>query len=539
LAQKVLTIRPHLAGIQMAGPGRLRNLERRKVMRSEEKITSPQNGTKQLGFRHGLAIGIGMFLLLLGGALGFMGARERTNASAATPETIQSSPAASSPVDGLSSAFERVAKLVEPGVVNISTEQVIHSNGLNGFRQDQFEDMFGGNSPFGFFFNQPRDLKQKSLGSGLIVDPRGYILTNNHVVNNATKIKVKLQDGRSLDGKVVGTDEATDLAVIKVNASNLPTLKLANSDQVKVGEWVLAFGSPFGLEQTMTAGIISAKGRAIGEGDYNNFLQTDAAINPGNSGGPLVNLQGEVVGINTMILSQSGGFQGVGLAIPGAMADNVYKQLITSGKVTRGWLGVSIQEITPELAKSFNLDGAKGVLVADVKPGSPAAKAGLRSGDVIIEYNGKETKNPRDLSMAVADTKVGVPAKLTVLRGGKTMSMEIAVGEKPAERAENNSPVERQDHAKLGLTVENVDPDSARQLNLSSQKGALVTDVQEGSPADEGGLRAGDVIRELNHKPISNVSDLQSVVSNLKQGSTVLLNVVREGQTLFLAFDLS
>ena len=296
------------------------------------------------------------------------------------------------PLESLSTAFENAAKVVEPSVVNISTEQIIHNSGMS---PDQFGGMFGGENPFGFLFNQPRDLKQKSLGSGFIVDSRGYILTNDHVVKDATKIKVKLQDGRELPGTVVGMDPMTDLAVIKVDASNLPVLKLANSDHVKVGEWVLAFGSPFGLDETMTAGIISAKGRNLYSSNYDNFLQTDAAINPGNSGGPLVNLSGEVIGINTMILSQSGAFQGVGLAIPATTADNIYPQLIKNGKVTRGWLGVGIQEMTPELAKSFNMKTDEGVLVSEVEPNSPAAKAGLHSGDVILEYNGKETKTPR------------------------------------------------------------------------------------------------------------------------------------------------
>jgi len=497
--------------------------------------TSPiKSKIRQLGFRHGFGLGLGLVLLLLGGALGFVGAREGTGTQ---PADTKVPAITTGTIDNLSTAFERVAKLVGPAVVNISTEQIIHTSGLS---QDPSGGMFGNNNPFGFFFNQqPRDLKQRSLGSGFVVDPRGYIVTNNHVVKDATKIKVKLQDGRELPGTVVGTDSQTDLAVIKVNASDLPILRLSDSDQVKVGEWVLAFGSPFGLEQTMTAGIISAKGRMVGAGAYDNFLQTDAAINPGNSGGPLVNLQGEVVGINTMILSESGGFQGVGLAIPASMADNVYHQLVNTGKVTRGWLGVTIQEMTPELAKSFDLKTPEGVLVAQVEPSSPAAKAGIRSGDIILEYNGKETKSTRDLSMAVADTKVGVPAKLKVLRDGKMLNMDVSVGEKPVEKAEASQSMDKEEHAKLGVTLENLDPDTAKQLHLSSTTGALVTDVQSGGPADEGGVRPGDVIREINHKPIKSVTDVKSEISSLKNGSTVLLNVVREGQTLFLAFDLS
>jgi serine protease Do len=490
------------------------------------------NRIKQMGLSRGFALGVAM-LLLLGGALVFVAAKDDAHKPLAEAQIVSALPGP----DSLSAAFERVAKLVEPAVVNISSEQIIRTSSF--MREDPFGGIFGGNSPFGRSFNMPKDLKQKSLGSGFIVDPSGYIVTNNHVVKNAAKIKVKLQDGRLLDGTVVGTDPQTDLAVIKVNASDLPTLRLANSDQVKVGEWVLAFGSPFGLEQTMTAGIISAKGRVIGAGNYDNFLQTDAAINPGNSGGPLVNVRGEVVGINNMILSDSGGFQGVGLAIPASMADNVYHQLVKTGKVTRGWLGVNIQNMTPELAKGFNLKKEEGVLIAQVEPDSPASRAGLRSGDIVLEYNGKEIKNPEDLSIAVADTKVGSPAKLRVMRDGKTLSLDASVGERPAEKAEASKPGENSEHAKLGVTVENVDSDVARQLKLSSASGVVVTDVQPGSPAEEANVQTGDVIREINHKPVKNAAELQAEIRNLKKGSTVLLTVIRQGQTRFLAFDLS
>jgi serine protease Do len=485
---------------------------------------------KQLGFRHGFASGLGVLILLLGGAMGFF-AKSEINQDAT--KTNRAPTTAVMPVDQLSDAFERVAKIVEPGVVNISTEQIVHGVGYD----DPFEGMFGGNNPFKFF-QQPHDMKQKSLGSGFVIDPQGYILTNEHVVKDATKIKVKLQDGTELDGTVAGTDPQTDLAVIKVKSSNLTTLRLASSDKVKVGQWVLAFGSPFGLEQTMTAGIISAKGRDIG-GKYDNFLQTDAAINPGNSGGPLVNLAGEVVGINAMILSETGGFQGIGLAIPASMADRVYGQLIKNGKVTRGWLGVNIQELTPGLAKSFDLPNTNGVLVAQVQPDTPAAKAGIHPGDIILSLNSIETKNPKELSTAVADTKIGTPAKIKLLRDGKQMNLDVSIGERPSESAENVQPGNKTEHAKLGLTVEDIDPDAARQLKLSSSIGALITDVQSGSPADEGGLQPGDVIRSINRKPVNNAADLQSVVKDLKNGSTVLLNIIRQGQPRFVAFELS
>ncbi len=484
------------------------------------------------GFRQGFALGMGMLLLMMGGALGFVAARGGTEAVPDTPRAAVSS----APVADLSKAFESVAKLVEPAVVNISTEQIIHQTAT----PDPFSQFFGSDSPFGSFFNQaPHDLKEHSLGSGFIVDSRGYVLTNNHVVKNASKIRVKLQDGRTLDGTVVGTDPQTDLAVLRIKASNLPILRLADSDQATVGQWVLAFGSPFGLEETMTAGIISAKGRVVGAGPYDNFLQTDAAINPGNSGGPLVDLTGRVVGINTMILSESGGFQGVGLAIPSAMADNIYHQLTTNGKVTRGWLGVHIQDVTPELAKSFGLAESKGVLVAQVDSDGPAAKAGLQSGDIILGYDGKEIKDARDLSLAVAETKVGVPAELKVLRGGNHMTFHVSIGERPDDVAQSGESPSEAQHGKLGITVENITPDVQNEMNLSSTSGALVTEVRPGSPADDGGVRPGDIIREINHTPVRNAANLQSAVNNLKRGQTVLLRVERQGQTMFLAFDLS
>ncbi len=485
------------------------------------------------GFRQGFALGLGMLILIMGGALGFVAAKAGSGPVYNTPRPVVQAATAAD----LSKAFESVAKQVEPAVVNINTEQIIHQTAAQA---DPFSQFFGNDSPFGSLFDQaPHDLKQRSLGSGFIVDPNGYVLTNNHVVKDATKIKVKLQDGRTMDATVVGTDPQTDLAVLRIKATNLPVLQLANSDQAKVGQWVLAFGSPFGLTETMTAGIISAKGRVIGAGPYDNFLQTDAAINPGNSGGPLVDLTGEVVGINTMILSDSGGFQGIGLAIPAAMADNVYRQLVTNGKVTRGWLGVHIQEMTPELAKSFGMKEPGGVLVAQVDADSPAARAGLKSGDVIQSYNGKAIHDPRDLSLAVAETKVGVPSELKVLRDGSEMTFHVSIGERPDDVAQKDAAPGSEQHARLGLTVENITPDVQNELNLSSTSGALVTDVRAGSPADEGGVRPGDVIREINHVPVRNAANLQSSARDLKKGQTVLLRVERQGQTLFLAFELS
>jgi serine protease Do len=486
------------------------------------------------GFSHGFALGLAMLLLILGGSLGFHAAYDMGATKAASPEP---SAGVNSPAQ-LSKDFESVAKEVEGAVVNINTEQIIHNAGVQV--PDQFRRFFGGQDPFGSFFGQmPRDLKQKSLGSGFLVDANGYILTNNHVVENASKIQVKLDDGRVLDAKVIGNDPQTDIAVLKVNGSGFKTLRLANSDQVQVGDWVLAFGSPFGLQKTMTAGIVSAKGRVIGAGPYDNFLQTDAAINPGNSGGPLVNLNGEVVGINTMIASDNGSFQGIGFAIPSSMASHIYGELIKNGKVTRGWLGVTIQSMTPELAKSFHLNPEQGVLVADVESNSPAARAGVQSGDIILAYNDRELHSANDLSLAVAETKAGMPARLKVLRSGKEMSLEVKVGERPATVAENFQSSGALEKGKLGVTVENITPEAARQMSLSSHVGALVTEVRPGSPADEGGLRPGDVIKAINQTPVNNASDLVEATRSLKGGDTVRLKVERGGKPMFLAFDLS
>jgi serine protease Do len=489
----------------------------------------------QPGFSRGFGLGLALMLLILGSALGF---RTASEIGASSPAAGAAVAGANSPAE-LSRGFETVAGKVQSAVVNINTEQIIHN--ATTPLEDPFRGFFDGQDPFAPFTRQmPRDLKQKSLGSGFFVDPSGYILTNNHVVEHASSIKVKLDDGRVMDAKVVGTDPQTDIAVVKVDGSGFPMLQLGNSDQVKVGDWVLAFGSPFGLQKTMTAGIISAKGRVIGAGPYDNFLQTDAAINPGNSGGPLVDLNGQVIGINTMIASDNGSFQGIGFAIPASMAGRVYGQLVKTGKVTRGWLGVTIQSMTPELAKSFHVAPEKGVLIADVTADSPASRAGLQSGDVVVEYNGRELHNSNDLSLAVAETQVGVPAKLKVLRDGKEMVFDVKVGERPAEGIEQaTAPRSGQERGKLGVTVENVSPEVARQMHLPSPGGALVTEIRPGSPSEEAGLQPGDVIRGVNQATINNASDLVAATRDLKSGDTVRLKVVRNGQTLFLAFDLS
>ena len=387
-------------------------------------LESGSRAARRPGFRQGMVAGLSLVLFLITGVISFqLGHEARGESADRGAVMVPATPGLASAAQ-LGQAFGEVSRRVGPAVVNINTEQLVRS-GRGGL-----DELYGRRRA------PQQQYRRPSLGSGFIVDPQGYILTNNHVVGKADRISVKLDDGRVLDAKVVGTDPQTDLAVIKVQAPNLPYLRLADSSKVSVGDWVLAFGSPFGLEKTMTAGIISAKGRVIGAGPYDDFLQTDAAINPGNSGGPLVNLQGEVVGINTMIVSGDGGSQGVGFAIPSSMARGVYRQLADSGKVTRGWIGVSLQEITPEVARSMGLSDTKGALVAEVTPQSPAARSGLRSGDVITALNSRAVRNPHELIVSVADSKPETNLRLDILRNGRNMALDVRLGERPVQFAE-------------------------------------------------------------------------------------------------------
>ncbi len=354
------------------------------------------------------------------------------------------------------------------------------------FGNDEFFDKFFGNEP-------TREFKQKSLGSGVIIDKEGYILTNNHVVEKASSIKVKLSDGKEYDAKVIGKDAKTDIALIKVNVKNsLPVAVLGDSDKLEVGDWVMAIGNPYGLDHTVTAGIVSAKGRVIGQGPYDDFIQTDASINPGNSGGPLFNLRGEVVGINTAIIS---GGQGIGFAIPINMAKALLPQLKTNGKIVRGWLGVVIQKVTPELAKSFGLKELEGALVSDVMDDSPAARAGIKRGDVIVSFDGKPIKDMDQLPRIVAATEVGKKARIRLIRDGTPMEVDVTIteGKDETQEASNTGPdVDKN----FGLVVQNVTPEIAHHLNIKDTRGVIVTDIQQGSPADEADVRAGDIIRE-------------------------------------------
>ncbi|MGZ3569097.1 MAG: DegQ family serine endoprotease [Thermodesulfobacteriota bacterium] len=429
--------------------------------------------------------------------------------------------------------FSELAEKVRPGVVNIQVVKKVKNIDF-GFRN--FRSPYGDKNPFGDFFgpfsegNPPRDFEQRGVGSGFVMNQQGYILTNNHVVEDADQIKVKFANGKEYNGQIVGRDPKTDLALLKIEgASDLHPLKLGNSDDLKVGNWVVAVGSPFGLEQTVTAGIVSAKGRVIGSGPYDNFIQTDASINPGNSGGPLINMKGEVVGINTAIIASG---QGIGFAIPVNMAKEIAPQLQEKGHVTRGWLGVSIQEVTPELAKSFALKEKKGALVAQVVPGSPAEKAGIEQGDVIVEFDGKEVASSKDLPLIVSSSPVGKSVTIKLSRNGKVFDRQVKVGEMEQKAEVANAP---SSHKPLGITVQNITPEIAQGLGLKREAGVVVTRVEPGSPAANAGIQTGDVIREVDRKPIKDVDDFVQKIEKSKDQENILLFLQRGQNNLFAA----
>jgi serine protease Do len=430
--------------------------------------------------------------------------------------------------------FSELAENVRPGVVNIQVVKKIKNVAFGS--RDFSGNPFGEDSPFGDFFgpysqgNPSLAPEQRGVGSGFIMSRDGYILTNNHVVEDANQIKVKLANGKEYDGKVVGQDPKTDLALVKIDgASDLHALTLGNSDELKVGSWVVAIGSPFGLEQTVTAGIVSAKGRVIGSGPYDNFIQTDASINPGNSGGPLINTKGEVVGINTAIIASG---KGIGFAIPVNMAKDIAPQLQEKGHVTRGWFGVSIQEMTPELAKSFGLKEKKGALVSEVVTGSPAEKAGIQQGDVIMEFDGKAVADSQELPRMVASTPVGKSVNVKLWRNGKALDQQVKI----SEMEENVEVSKTASHNKtLGIAVQNLTPEMARRLRLKSETGVVVTRVESGSPAADAGIQTGDIIREVNRTPVKNVEDLVQKLEQAKDQNNILLLVQRGQNNMFAA----
>jgi len=429
-------------------------------------------------------------------------------------------------------AMAEVAEAVMPTVVNIS---VVKTDKITGtpfapFYDDPFFRKFFGDR----FRHQetPRERKSFSLGSGVIVSPDGYILTNNHVIKDADKIKVVLLDKREFIGKVIGNDPKTDLSVIKIDTDNLSSITLGNSDELRVGELVLAIGNPFRLNQTITMGIVSAVGRAnVGIAEYEDFIQTDAAINPGNSGGALVNVKGELIGINTAIFSTTGGYQGIGFAIPSNMAKIVMNSLIQKGKVIRGWLGVSIQAITPELATQFQLEKDYGTLISDVVKDSPAEEAGLLRGDVIFEFGGKQVDEPYMLRNIVASSFPGETVGLKVIRDGEIVELSVTIGNLPSETEKTPTTFK---NVLKGISVQNLTPEAYRQLNLPDRiRGVVVTDIEADSPSVTS-LIPGDIILEINRKAISNIEDYESIVSKIKPDQDVLLLVFRKGSTMFV-----
>ena len=429
--------------------------------------------------------------------------------------------------------FASLVKKAGPSVVNVSTTQIRKTaqQGPSPFGdQDSmgelWERFFGGQVPRGM----PQQ-RRSGLGSGFIIDGNGTILTNYHVVDGAQKITVTLSDGKSHDAKVIGKDQKTDIAVIKIEAGrDLQAVALGDSDRLEVGEWVMAIGNPFGLDHTVTSGIVSAKGRQIGAGPYDNFIQTDASINPGNSGGPLLNMRGEVVGINTAIFSQSGGNIGIGFAIPTNSVKELLPQLKDKGRVVRGFLGTTVQKITPEIADSMSLKQARGALVAEVMTGSPADKAGLKAGDIIVEFDRKDVKDSTDLPTLVARVAPGTTVQVKVLRDGKEATLPLTVGE-----MKDNEVAASTQEGDLGLSVQPITPELAKRMDLDRAEGLVITSVKAGSAAEEAGLRSGDLITQINRRPVKNLADYNRELAASDKGKSVLFLVRRGQSSLFLA----
>ena len=427
--------------------------------------------------------------------------------------------------------FINLAKKLGPSVVNVSTTTVRGAEGNapgpfgdNDPAEEFWQRFFGGRTPRG-----PQ--RQNGVGSGFIVDADGTILTNYHVVDGAQKLAVTLSDGKKYDAKVIGRDQKSDIAVIKIEAGrSLPAAPLGDSDGLEVGEWVMAIGNPFGLDHTVTSGIVSAKGRNIGQGPYDNFIQTDASINPGNSGGPLINLRGEVVGINSAIFSQSGGNIGIGFAIPSNAVKELLPQLRDKGRVVRGFIGASVQKVSPEIAESLGINPARGALVADLVKGGPAERAGVKTGDVIVEFDRRPIKDSADLPQQVARVTPGSAVQVKVIRDGKETTLPLTIGEmKETEVAASTQ------EGELGLTVQPLTPQLAENLGLERTEGLVISAVKSGSAAEEAGLRSGDVIVELNRQPVKNLADYNREIARNDKTKSVLFLVRRGQSSLFLA----
>ncbi|MBE9542771.1 MAG: DegQ family serine endoprotease, partial [Proteobacteria bacterium] len=436
---------------------------------------------------------------------------------------------------GIPDSFAELAAKQAHVAVNISTTKIIKSiKRFSPFQSREFKDFFG-DEFFRHFFGQipEQEMKQRSLGSGVVVSGDGYILTNNHVVADADEILVTLSDKKKYEAQIIGRDPKTDLALIKIKTKNtIPAARLGDSDKLMVGDWVVAIGNPFGLGSTVTAGIVSAKGRVIGAGPYDNFIQTDASINPGNSGGPLFNLNGEVIGVNTAIVSQSGGNVGIGFAIPINMAKSVMPQLKERGKVIRGWLGVSIQVVTQEIKEKFGLKTEEGALVGEVTKGSPADKGGLKRGDVIISFDRKKVKAMNILPSIVAETTVGKKVEIIVIRKGKEKRLTITVGEleEDTKMAATIPKIEEG----FGLSVQELTPELAESLSLKGEKGVVVSGIKKGSPASEAGLQRGDLIQEIEHEPVENIDDFKRIMQESSSKKQILIVIKHRGHSRYV-----
>lgn len=451
------------------------------------------------------------------------------------PSYIPFTPRVAASIADTSRGFSEIVRAVSPAVVNISSIKTLK-------RQP---------TPFGDFFDflypfpdeRSKKWKEQSLGSGVIASPDGYIITNYHVVEQSDDIKVILFDKRSFGAKIIGSDPKTDLAVIRINASDLPLVPWGDSDKLQVGEFVLAIGNPFALSHTVTMGIISAVGRAdVGIADYENFIQTDAAINPGNSGGPLVNIKGELIGINTAIFSKTGGYQGIGFAVPSNMARAIMEQLLKKGKVIRGWIGITIQELTPELAQKFGLKLSEGALVSDVAQGGPANAGGIMRGDIILEFDGKKVDDVGVLRNMVAQSRVGARVTVKLLRRDKVMDTSVNIIELPADNSDmlqiSSSKQESDGNALSGMAAADVNRAVMKQLGIErDEKGVVVVKIEPDSPADEAGLKKGDIVEEVDRQKISNLNEFNTVAARVKPNDSVLLFVNRSGKKFYVALS--
>jgi len=509
-------------------------------MKDTSQKPTPNPEHPSTGYRfpsNRLAVSLSLAGLLVGSLI--VGSMDSpTTTIAAVPSlTIESS---NMQISDRSHGFADIVKMVRPAVVNITSTKVMTKLQAPDFRNG-VPDWFGPGDGGGFrgmppIPRQPREPKTGGMGSGVIVSPDGYVVTNHHVVDGADKVTVTLIDKREFIGTIIGTDPQTDLAVIKISGIDLPSIPWGDSSKLEVGEYVLAIGNPFGLNSTVTQGIVSALGRGgMGITQYEDFIQTDAAINPGNSGGALVNMRGELVGINTAILSRTGGNQGVGFAIPTSMGKHVFDSVVKTGTVSRGFLGIGIQEVSKNLATALNLPNASGALVTKVHEGSPADHAGLVRGDTIVTYEGQPIADPRALQRAVTRTTVGRSIEMTVIRNETSLTLNTTLVEHPDTKtiARVNTPSETTQLA--GLTVEEITPQMARRLQLTTQtNGVVVTAVQPGSQAESAGLQQGDVISEVNRKPVRTMKDYHAVVTHLSHERPALLLIHRQGMPIFM-----